>query len=221
MNISKFIQKLSKILKIFLMDKQLEYLYLSPLHINDISQRLKGVTLLKDHILSTVKSFQQYSDAVTQLITCMKKISASIGSYPEFSEDRTINSISALLLNFSENFSLHSTHIQCIITKLKEFAQKEVADAEDKGKKAKRDIEAYFKATENYASLSKKKPQMTQEEANSRLKSQHWNAVLSDFQYQRALELVDRQKSPEIAAQVCSFSKKKSNVNCLKKKKKN
>ena len=60
-----------------------------------------------------------------------------------------------------------------------------------------------FKSTENYASLSKKKPQMTQEEANSKLKTQHWNAVLSDFQYQRALELVDRQKSVEIAAQVC------------------
>lgn len=185
------------------MEKQLEYLNLPPLHINDISQKLKGVSLLKDHILSTVKTFQHYSEAVTQLCGCMKKLSASIGSYPEFQEDQTINSISALLLGFSEDFSFHSQQIGDIIKKLKEFAQKEVTDAEDKGKKAKRDIDSYFKSTENYASLSKKKPQMTQEEANSKLKTQHWNAVLSDFQYQRALELVDRQKSVEIAAQVC------------------
>ena len=185
------------------MEKQLEILNLSPLHVNEVSQKLKGITALKEHILSTIKTFQHYADAVSQLCGCMKKLSASIGSYPEFKEDQTINSISALLSGFSEDFSLHSEQIQSITSKLKEFAQKEVVDTEEKGKKAKHDIDAFFKSTENYVTLSKKKPQMTQEEANNRLKSQHWNAVLSDFQYQRALELVDRQKSVEIAAQVC------------------
>lgn len=189
------------------MEEQIELLNLSPLHLHEIITKFKDLSILKEHLISTSKTFQLYKDAVSQMSTNFRKLSTCIGGFPQFVSDPTIQSMARTLSNYADIFSDHMSEVQDIANKLKEFVQNEVADAEEKGKKAKHEVDQYFKFVENYAMISKKKPQMTPQEADGRLKSSHWTAVISDFQYHRALELVERKTLYELTAQVCIFFK--------------
>ncbi|OHT05525.1 hypothetical protein TRFO_26733 [Tritrichomonas foetus] len=188
------------------MNDHVEFLNLSPLHLNSLSVRMKEMTQLKEHINATSKTFQAYSEVGAQLCSCMSKLSASFQDYQEFQSDPALKAISDLLNKFQSSLKIHYEQIQDhIITPLKEYVKNDITSVEEKGKEATKAIDAYFKTVENYTMISKKKPQNELDEADVRLKKCHKKACFSDYLFMRSLDLVERRKLIEVLAHVCIF----------------
>ena len=182
---------------------QVDFLNLSPLFIYSLTTRLKSMQKLKEHLLSTLKTFQVYSSIGGQLCDCMRQLSSSFSEYEELQSDPEMKTISNLLLSFESSLSRQFSQISDnIIDPLKSFIKNEINDAEEKGKEANKNIQKYFKVSENYV-MQKKKSQS--DEADSKIMKKHKNAAFSAFRFHRALEFAERKKLIEIIARVCIF----------------
>ena len=185
------------------MEDNIDFLNLPPLHINSLNNRLSKILKLREHISDTAQTFEQYANVGKNLCNCMEKLSESFSCYQEFQSDSTLRNISNLLDYFRQTLFNHYDQIRNhIIAPLEKFMKTDIDNAEERAKKASHCIESYFKNVENYVSLKKRNPNELQE-IEGRLMASHWQAVEADFQFHRAIDLVERKKLIEISANVC------------------
>lgn len=181
-----------------------QFLCLSPTHIEEHQARLNAILRLKENILGTIKTVQQYAEAGSQLVICMQRLAESFRAYNEFQSDPTIRSISDLLLSFGTILGDHYTQVEDhVVQPLRSFMKNDIQKAEDAGKAAIHDIEIYLKALDACAAMNKKKVKPTDFDKQGReveLMKRHQTAVSSDFMYERALSLVERKKLVDVTA---------------------
>ena len=186
---------------------QFEFQSLSPSHIEEHQKRLNAILRLKENITTIIKTVQQYAEAGNQLAVCIEALAESFTGCGEFQDDPTIRSISDLLHSFKTILADHYSQVdQHVVQPLRNFMRDDIQQAEDAGKVASRDIEAYLKALDAVAAMNKKKikpTDMDKQEREVRLMKLHQTAVESDFMFDRRLTLVERKKLVDVTAVVC------------------
>lgn len=177
---------------------------LSPAHIEDHQHRLNAILRLKENINTIIKTVQHYADAGNQLALCIEALAESFTGCGEFQDDPTIRSISDLLRTFKSVLAEHYSQVDDHVVKpLRSFMKDDIQQAEDAGKAASRDIEAYLKALDACAAMNKKKVKsndMDKQDREVRLMKLHQTAVESDFMFDRRLTLVERKKLVDVTA---------------------
>ena len=114
------------------MEKQFEFMNLSPLHMSTLLHRYDMVMELKEHVTATEKTFQHYAECGRQLCECMKKLSGTFQRYDEFRSDPALQSISELLNSFSGTLKSHYDQVdEHIITPLKAFIKNDIGRVEE------------------------------------------------------------------------------------------
>lgn len=193
----------------------MEFLNLSPRHIKNLTDHLDDVVILKQHILDTIDTFNKYAEAGQTLCSCMEKLSNSFQCYREFQNDPTLQTISSLLNSIKDTLFHHYSRIDLhIVQPLDKFVNTDIKQAEEYGKVREHSIENYNKCLENFVSFKKSKSSkdptnLQAEKMEINLMMAHGDAVQSDFNLHRSLELVERKKLIEITATVCIFISQK------------
>jgi hypothetical protein len=131
----------------------------------------------------------------------MGKLAESFESYNK--TDPALLSISEILVAYQTTLNGHFQQVKDhIVGPLKQFLREDIGQAEEDGHRANHDLDAYFKYLDSYLTISKKERGPKLEEKETRLKAAHWQAVLSDFQLERSLSLVERKMLIDISATV-------------------
>jgi hypothetical protein len=188
------------------MDEQFEYLTLSPVHLGKLQDRLNSVVKLKEHIHSMMETFLIYSDAGTQLCSAMTNLAGSLESYSEFQNDSAIRGLSDLIRSFENVFNEHYRQIrEEIVVRLQKFVKEDILVAEEEGLKATDSLNNYLRQLDAFGALNKKKLPHDVDERELHLCHAHWSAVLADFNFDRALSLVERKKLIEVTTTFLMF----------------
>jgi hypothetical protein len=184
------------------MEEQFLSLTLSPLHIESRAKRLDAVLDLKEHIHVTLKTFGRYSEVGSELCKCMGKLAESFESYNK--TDPSLLSISQILMAYQGILSGHFEQVkEHIVGPLRQFVKDDIGRVEEGGRRANHDLDTYFKYLESYLTISRKEKGAKLQDKDTKLKAAHRQAVLSDFQLERSISLVERKMIIDISATVC------------------
>lgn len=189
------------------MEEYVNYLNLSPTHVDELKKRLESIQAMAALIVDAERTFTRYVDCGKQLCSIMKKLSTSFTNFGPVEADPNITYIVEILNNFKETMGTHFEMIEsAVISPLNQFVNGDVKAVEQLGKQAEKMYDNYHTTFEKYVSLSKKKVSDQEiEEFDMKLMQAHGRAVFADFQLSRQLELVERKKNVEILTEFIAF----------------
>jgi hypothetical protein len=188
------------------MGGQFEYITLSPSHVGALRERYGSILRLKENVNMMVKTFGNYSDAGTQLCSCMHRLTQSLEMYNESQADPAIRTMSEVIAGFRNTLKDHFVEVkETIVAPLQRFVKDDIAKAEEASKNAGHWLDQYKRCMDSYAAQNKKKPTHEGDERDIHLLNTHWQAVYHDFMFERAMTLVERKKMPEVATMFLMF----------------
>jgi hypothetical protein len=186
----------------------IESIKLAPSHFKELKTKFHDAMLLKEHILLTTETFQKYAKAGTKLCEAMGNLAVSFQQFTEFESDRSFRRVSSVLLNLQDSFSAHYASIQeAIVKPMLDFLAGNLKHVETCSKKAARDYDQYTAVLDQFVQPNAVSKRQGRESADllGRLQRAYWVAVRSDFEFQRALDLVDAKRLPEVALHFVTF----------------
>jgi hypothetical protein len=181
----------------------LDSIRLAPNHLKDLQIRFQDTLILKEHIHLATDTFQKYAQAGTKLCETLGNLAQSFQQFKEFQNDQSFQRVSAVLFRLQDSFSTHYQSIQTtVIQPLLSFLAGDIKDAETCSKKSLRDYNQYISVLDQFVQ-PKRKPQ--DGDQIGKLQKVYWDAVRSDFEFQRALEHVEVKRLPVVALHFVNF----------------
>jgi hypothetical protein len=181
---------------------------LAPMHQKDLHTKFDDTMLLKEHIRATTDTFLKYARAGSKLCDAMGALANSFTKFKEFQSDGSFRRISALLVTLQDAFSAHYASIRdTIVQPLLDFIATDIKQVESCSRKAAQCYHQHTVVLDQFVqpNTAKKKSHDSMDLIGKVQKS-YWDAVRSDFEFQRSLELVDAKRLTEIAVRVPLFA---------------
>ncbi|EAY09128.1 hypothetical protein TVAG_230880 [Trichomonas vaginalis G3] len=179
-----------------------DYVILSPFHLNEQTQRLDAILKLKSNINYTISAFRTYINAGVTLANSMSNIATKFLECGSFSKDPTISNISNCISYFKSAFDSHFSSVeQNVIDPLQRFIENDITNCEKHYKEFSSKKSAYFAALDRIMTSKN-----VDQKILNQLKSHKQEAAISNYEFQRALEIVEKKNSYELTATVCIFT---------------
>lgn len=176
-----------------------EFIVLSPFHLSDQNKRLDNILKLKNNLNYTVSAFKTYISAGKTLANAMGNIANTFLECGSFSKDPTIANISSCIKYFKSNLESHFSQVQdTIISPLQKFVDEDIYNCEKAYKESSNKKSEYFGVLDKIMTAKKVDNSILQQLQNSKKE-----AAVANFEFGRALELVERKHSYELTAVVC------------------
>ena len=181
------------------MDSNLSFLGLSPFLQHNQSTRFAKILELKKNLMLTTKAFQTYIEAGLTLCQSLEQIVSFFNLCGSFSSDPTISSISECLNSFKNSSEVHYDQINStIINPLLKLIDVDIKNVEDSAKESSSKIQNYFNLLEKNMTI--KNPD---DSFITSMNQAHLDASISNYKFERSIELVERKHSFEITGTVC------------------
>jgi hypothetical protein len=172
------------------------------MHLSSLKRRLEKILVLKEHVRETIHTFESYAQAGQRLTDSLMNLADSFECYNEFQKDSSFRSIHSVLCDCQSTLSGHYRQIHDFVVKpLRDFLNKDVSQAEENGRQAAHEIDAYMRASDLYVSGGRKKAD-SDSERESRLIAAHLAAAEADLAFEQSLAQVERKTLLEVSTNV-------------------
>lgn len=183
------------------MNDEYDFITLSPFHINSQHKRLENILRLKQNINYTISAFSTYISAGSTLANSLENISKKFLECGSFSSDPTISNIASCISYFRSALSDHFSQVEkSIIEPLQNFVRGDIGNCERLYKEQLIKRNNYFSILERMLT-----PKKNEVPSCAPIRAANTEAALSNFEFQRSLELVERKNSYELTATVCIY----------------
>jgi hypothetical protein len=136
-------------------------------------------------------------------------LASSFQLFTEFKSDASLQRVPRLLCDISECFDCHYKSIQeSIIEPLLKFVA-DIKTAEHNSRIASHNYHQYTALLEQFVQDSTSRRKSDQGDLLGRVQKAHWDAVRSDFEYARSLDLIHAKKLLEVAIRVFDVAPQK------------